>query len=404
MKLKVMKKLAYEGCKPVAAILGKDATLSEMGRYVVVEADEKGLSCSVHRSDIVGRATIEVDKVPAADGKALLELEEAGRFVTDGAFLIGLLSNGKMEGDLKIDFKQPSKQSQQDGDELAVIGTAKVTTSNLKASVGCVEDRVPKIKDFDSKNAVTFKGAELARALAEAAVAAGEATMNQDYTNVKIKVSAGYGELITTNGQQLAIVKLKDVDGNFTCIAPFMLLNTAIKAANMDHPITIALSKDERNIMVSYPLVYGGQAIGTVEYQLPVFEWFPKYEKKISSISPLTECRVLTEELKNACAILGVVELSKTLLKVQTGKKPKMIFQKTEARGSLDQVEVPLEKVSGKDFEVWVSARHLEAAVAKADKEYVDLVFTGRTSICKIRFGDDDGKNFEQYFAPYTEA
>lgn len=412
MKLKVRKKLAFEGAKPIAAILGRDSGISEMGRYLVVEATKEGLSYSVHRSDVVGRSTIHTKKVPTAgEGNSLMEISRTGRFVTDGDFLFGLLSKGAMETDFEIDFDPKDKkeaseekeEEEKEGDEekapeLQSIGTAKVKTAKIKATIGCVEDKIPPFKEFDGKKKVTFKGANLAQALAEVAIAAGESTMNKDWTYVKIFVSAGYAEIATTNGQQLAIAKIIGVDGEFSCIAPFSLLNSAVKQADQEKEITISLSKDDRGILVSYPLVYGGEDVGTVEYQLGTYDKFAKYEQRIKSINEVTTCKILTEELKNACSILAIVDISRTRLKVEPASK-KITFQKTEARGSLDQVELPLAEASGKDIEVCISARHLEVAVAQADQEYVDLVFSGRNSLCKIKFG-----SFEQYFAPYTEA
>jgi hypothetical protein len=403
MKLKVRKKLALEGCKPVAAIMGKDSGLSESGKYMVVEADKEGLSYTVYRSDIVGKATINSKSVPSSgDGKSLLEIGKEGRFVTDGSFFFGLLSKGKMDSDFEVEFEpKPALTKKKDeGEEesgLEPIGTAKLSSSEFKATIGCVEDRVPAVKEFAVKKSIMFKASVLARALFEVAVAAGEATMNQDFTNVKIYVSAGTARIATTNGQQLAIVKV-NCDGEFTCIAPFSILSMAIKSANLEKDVIIATSKDDKAIMIQYPLTYGGTDVGTVEYQLPSFDKFPKYEKRIENISTVCECTVLTEELKNACSILSIVDMTKTRLRVEPSAN-KITFQKTSATGSLDEVSMPLVKASGKDIEVSISARHLEVVVAKADQEQVDLVFSGRNSLCKIKFGE-----FEQYFAPYTEA
>ena len=339
-----------------------------------------------------------------------MEIEKTGRFVADGEFLFGLLSTGAMETDFEIEFDPKSAKETKDGKdegkdedggktkELQPIGTAKVTTSRIKATVGCVEDKIPPFKEFDEKKKVTFKSAGLLQALAEVAIAAGESTMNQDYTYVRIFVSAGYAEIATTNGQQLAIAKIIGVDGDFSCIAPFALLNSAIKQANPDKDITLALSKDERSVLVTYPLVYGGEDVGVVEYQLGTYDKFAKYENRIKSINKMTSCKILTEELKNVCSVLGIVDNSRTRLKVEPSAK-RITLHKTEARGSLDQVELPLVEAEGKDIEVCVSTRHLTLAVAQADQEHVELIFSGRNSLCKIKFGD-----FEQYFAPYTEA
>lgn len=405
MKIKVQKKLALEGCKPIAVIMGKDSGLSESGKYMLVEADEDGLSYTVYRSDIVGKSTINTASVPSSgDGKSLLEIVKGGRFVTDGAFFFGLLSKGKTDSAFEIEFEPKAAPAKKKGEEeepkeLESVGIAKLSSSEFKATIGCVEDKVPAINEFSPNKSVMFKAAVLSKALSEVAVAAGEATMNQDFTNVKIDVSKGYANIATTNGQQLAIVKV-NCDGEFTCIAPFSILSMAIKSANMEKDIVVTTSKDDKFIMIQYPLTYGGAEVGVVEYQLAGFDKFPKYEKRIKDLSEVCSCAVLTEDLKNVCSILAIVDTSKTRLRVEPGAN-KITLQKTSAAGSLDEVSLPLVAGSakGKDIEVCISNRHLADAVAKAESDQVELVFSGRNSLCKIKFGE-----FEQYFAPYTEA
>ena len=402
------------------ALVARADSPSDTGQYLILEATADTLTAFVMRKDLMAKATIK----GSAPG---LKIEEPGICAMPGKRIVSTIRDTGADTDSIAFCFEPcsaDKDSKKDDDEDAgpvLIGRAKLSWRDKDEKqqhhgINCVDmARISKI-EINEATELTLSAKQLARFMKAVGIATENASMNKDYTTMRMVVEDGKLQLATTNGQQCVMVEAwtgfqnkKDIRYKL----PFELVHSAVQMLAQENDgcmVSLYEATGERRIVLKQAIIYGTQSVGENSFSIALADKFAKIDDLIKKLdfSPF-RCTVRTDRFKDCCANLTLSEVAQSVTKFDVEKK-ELSFAKRDGVADME-IRLPIEPSTKEPLDLELSSRHLAVSADVADRDSIELCFSGKHSLAMILLArdyvDENTRDkvaceLRHYFSPYS--
>lgn len=394
------------------AVLKSNAP-ADPGRYITLKTEKGKLSGTVAREDSMANVTLDQALI---NDKDILDIESDGSCAVIGMDLISLVCNTGVDGIVRVEYDKSVKldveESEEDEDDEdegpkppQLQGALMINQDGLTGKLELyrlVGNKLPDYKAIgvNGSASVAVSGAEFIKAIEKLGLAAGKATQNVGYGHMLFTSSNGQLDMVTMNGYQLCWARVVVTGSDLKALAPYDLTLADAKTFDPDYDVRISKPDDgPQGVLLSQDVCRNGNAVGLSNYRLfATSSKFADFQSILKNADFKYSCKVKKHYLEHVAKVLSVFDQVKTSVCFDP-KKELITFSKTESRGAIEGLEVPITDCKGDKLELFLSSRFIKEAVSQADDE-IEIKFSGKRTIAMMGLA----QNVKLFLQPFSSA